>query len=1456
MRFLVLGPLEVAEAGGEPLPIAGSKERTILVCLIARAGRVVPVDDLIEELWGDRPPRNPEKALVSYVSRLRRALRPGRPSDTDPELISFRGDGYVLEADGHQVDAIRFEQLAGEGHRLLDTGRPAEADPVLEEALGLWRGAAYQGYRYTGFGAAGGERLDELRRTAAEDLVESRLAGEDPGQLVPELEAMVREEPLRERRWGQLMVALYRAGRQAEALQAFARAREVLVGELGIEPGPELQRLQAAILSHDPELERGRPAVAEPIRPTDVCPYKGLARFEAVDAEFFFGREQVVAEAIGHLVGGRFLALVGPSGSGKSSLMRAGLMHALGSGALPGSERWAHSAIRPGNHPLDALGDALNEKREHSILAVDQFEEVFTACSDVTERTAFLDALTEAAAAPDATTTIVIAMRADFYGRCAEHRGLASLLASHQILVGPMDADELRRAIELPAQRADLTVEEELVDSLVSDIVGQPGGLPLLSTALLELWTHRRDRTLHLDDYLRAGGVEGAVARLAEEAFGRLDADGQAAAKRILLRLGAPGEGAEVVRRRAPLSEFDLDRDAAASRAMAVFTDARLVTVAEGTAEVAHEALLHEWPRLRTWLEDDAEGRKLHRHVTESSHTWDDGEHDPADLYRGARLTAAWEWAEPHQADLNDLEREFLRASRAASEGEAVRARRANRRLRGLLVGVVVLLVASLVIGELALTQRDEARSAAAIADAGRLASRSLVEKDPGLALLLAREAVNIHDSAETRSALFTALERTPAITNKIYAPGGPSPTAGETQWIAISPDGKTLAIGGKGPVIDFFDAGQYTFIGGLQVGSGTERATFSPDSQTLVAVTSSGEIVSVDVATRTQRGQVPAEGSVDVIAFSPDGTRLVTAENLRGREYLVPRDPVTLESISPKHLTPGHQDRTGGIPRFPFFSMAFTPDGRSFITTSHRGPTVIWNAEGLTEVHLFQIQGEGVAVSPDGAVAAIIVNHDQHFEGDVSFVNLRTDKVRAGSGGHHGPFKTQYEATGLAFTPDGRSVITAGNDSRLLVWDVASASVRESLESASGLPLRGPALSPDGTTAFTTDQTGDVVVWDLSGGRRLDRAFTAGSGAGATGPAGAWPFFATSPDGRTIAVISLASDGNRGTIALIDTSDLRVVKRIRYPESTPMGLAFSPDSTTLAVGSITFTGDETRDQSYVRLWDVDSGKPMTSDLPGIPTGVWLWSIAFSADGRTLAGGGPVYPTKDASLDAASGRVYLWSTAAPGQLAGSFETRVGRPVAGPLSFTPDGSLLIVPTGFDDGAFLSWDTKERAIVRTTPSVDGGVYGADISNDGRTLVTAATDGIVHLWDVASGAPTGTPLTGLKPFADTVDMSPDGSTVVGADSSGNVLLWDVTTGTVIAGPLPGPGSQAVAASFTSQGRSVVVVSATGSAWRWDVDPSDWETRACQVAGRSLTQEEWQEFLPDRPYHATCGS
>ena len=447
------------------------------------------------------------------------------------------------------------------------------------------------------------------------------------------------------------------------------------------------------------------------------------------------------------------------------------------------------------------------------MLVVDQFEEIFTSCSDDAERTAFLDAITDAVLVPDTAVTVVLAMRADYYGPCADHHALASLLETGQILVGPMTEDELRRAIELPAERAGLQIDDQLTDALLDHTVNRPGGLPLLSTTLLELWTQRRESALHLDDYLRTGGIEGAVARLAEEAYGRLDENGQAAAKRILLRLAGPGEGTEVISRTAPLSEFELERDADASRALAALTGARIVTVAEGTAEVAHEALLRDWPRLRAWLEDDAEGRRLHRHVTASAHAWEEGGHDDGDLYRGARLASALEWAETHEADLNELEWRFLRLSRAASESEIVRARRTNHRMRGLLVGVAVLLVLSLIVGSVALGQRDASRAAAVVADARQLAAASLSEKDGIVSLLLAREAVNLDDSAQTRSALLTALQRDPAAVAVMHADGA---VPGDlTEWLRLSPDGRTIATGGARTTVDLFDAATDRLLAG-----------------------------------------------------------------------------------------------------------------------------------------------------------------------------------------------------------------------------------------------------------------------------------------------------------------------------------------------------------------------------------------------------------------------------------------------------------------------------------------------------------------------------------------------------------------------------------------------------------------------------------------------------------------
>ncbi len=588
----------------------------------------------------------------------------------------------------------------------------------------------------------------------------------------------------------------------AEWLRADASRR---LGEAALRAAAgrqELRAAQAELTSSVVDLQQALGRVQADAEVAErVCPYKGLASFDVGDADAFFGRERVVAELVARLPGATLLGVVGPSGSGKSSIVRAGLSAALAGGALPGSEDWAQVVIRPGEHPLDELAGARRSERgKKLLLVVDQLEEVFTLCRDDAERMVFLDALTRPA--PD--ETIVVAARADFYGRFAALPALASLLAENHVLVGPMKAEDLRRAIELPSRKAGLSVEPALVDALVADVVDEPGGLPLLSTALVELWQHRDGRTLRLETYRGSGGVRGAVARIAEEAYEGFTPEQRETARAILLRL-ASVEGDDAVRRRAPLSELELEANEDAARVVAVLTESRLVTVSEDGLEVAHEALLREWPRLREWLEEDAEGRRLHGHLIRSAREWDDAGRDPAELYRGARLAGALDWAGDHGAELNELESAFVAESQAAAEAESRRIRRTNRRLQLLLAGAVVFLVAAVAGGSLAVLQSVEARResdraerAARVSQALALARTAMVnhEGDKEGSILAAVEAVEVTRRAdgivlpEASEALAIVLDVpvTDVLTYEAGAPAySPVPTASIEGLLALA---------------------------------------------------------------------------------------------------------------------------------------------------------------------------------------------------------------------------------------------------------------------------------------------------------------------------------------------------------------------------------------------------------------------------------------------------------------------------------------------------------------------------------------------------------------------------------------------------------------------------------------------------------------------------------------------
>ena len=443
------------------------------------------------------------------------------------------------------------------------------------------------------------------------------------------------------------------------------------------------------------------PHVGEPL--PGRCPYRGLQSFDEEHAELFYGRDRDVQRLVEQLKAGRFLAVVGPSGSGKSSLVRAGVIPALRAGALPGSERWSFIVLRPGAEPLTALAarllDVAGEASMHStvdaladeartlhlcasralaqadpltrmVLVIDQFEEIFTLGDDEHARRAFLDNLVYASTVPGGRSVVVVTMRADLYGRLASYPTTAQLAAAHHSLVGPLDEDGLRDAIEQPARTVGLDLEPGLADVILEDFAHEPGGLPLLEHALLETWNCHRGGILTLADYRDSGGVSHALAERAEAAYAELPEPRRRLARRILLRLTRPGEEAEDTRRRASLEELVTD---AAERpeveaVVRELAGARLLTVggdaADGTSvDVAHEALIRGWPRLRSWIEDERRDLLVHRRLTDAARDWAAAGRDRSALLRGRRLDEALAWRTETREALNDAERSFLAAS-------------------------------------------------------------------------------------------------------------------------------------------------------------------------------------------------------------------------------------------------------------------------------------------------------------------------------------------------------------------------------------------------------------------------------------------------------------------------------------------------------------------------------------------------------------------------------------------------------------------------------------------------------------------------------------------------------------------------------------------------------------------------------------------------------------------------
>jgi WD40 repeat protein len=891
----------------------------------------------------------------------------------------------------------------------------------------------------------------------------------------------------------------------------------------------------------------------------------------------------------------------------------------------------------------------------------------------------------------------------------------------------------------------------------------------------------------------------------------------------LMLRLVGEGEGDAPVRRRAPLAELDLEGNDDVADVLATLVDSRLVTVSEGNAEVAHEALLREWPRLRDWIEDDTEGRRLRRHITQAATEWDAAGRDQGELYRGARLAAALDSTADRALDLNELEREFIAESREASEKATKRVRRTNRRLRGLLIGVAVLLAAAVAGGIFAAIQRSEARHAETGQLAQRLGAQALVEEDLDLSLLLARQAVAIHDSPQTRSYLLSELLRSPAAIGIMQGGGD------DLREIAVSPDGKTLAVGGKGADgLRFFDVETYEQIGesvAVPIGPrGVKEVTslaYSPDGETLAFTTgfdaqTPGYLRVIDVQTREVLAQ-EANWFPDV-AFTQDGSLLILTEYFQyGVISITVKDATTLKQVGSR-IQPGEfaGANVDLVYAAPFFAL--TPDGDSVVTASTDGELAWWDLERHEKTRALEIAGgyHAIALSPDGLTAAVGI------DGGIQRIDVRSGKVRTNSGVLAGA--PQW----LVFSPDGKTVVSTGLDGIVTLWEAATATPRATLRGHSA-PVRQPVFSPDGGTLYTASDDGTAIAWDVNGNRRLGRPFTFTHDP-AYDPTSDQHPGRLSPNGRLIAV-GLKRNG----IRLWDATALA-------PAGPPLvetggevkALAFSPDGRTLA--AVTSNG-------MASVWDVESRTLGQGPFPVGPSAV---SLSFSADGTVLATAG-------------GNGVKLWKVATGAALG-----RVGpASSADDVAFSPTGPIIafVSSQGQGGGNAEIWDVDRRSRIATlqvnagAPSYRSGrAYAVAFSPNGRMLAIAGDRPLVQLWDIESGKV-------IREFEQnvggvrTLEFSSDGTTLALSGFDPVASLWNVATGRQLGPRLPA-GSRETMLDLSAGGRQLLTTAGNGQGALWDVAPESWKHRACDLANRTLTREEWEKFLPGRPYQPACAT
>lgn len=1166
--------------------------------------------------------------------------------------------------------------------------------------------------------------------------------------------------------------------------------------------------------------------------PEPENPYKGLRAFQSVDARDFFGREELTQKLIERLQEKvpfqRFMAVIGPSGSGKSSLVRAGLIPALWRGALPNSDKWFVVEMMPASYPLDKLETALirvasnqaSNLREQLqrdergllrvadiilpnddselIIVIDQFEEVFTLLEDEQERQHYLNLIRTAVTDKRSRVRVIITLRADYYDRPLHYPEFGELLRARMETVLPLSAKGLERAIRAPAERVGVKFEQGLVEQIISTMNYQSGALPLLQYALTELFDRRQERLITHEAYQQIGGAVGALANRADELYTSFSPEAKTLTQQMFMRLVTLGEGAEDTRRRTMQAELlsltentdlmeEIIEQFVAYRLLSLDNDAQ---TRQPIVEVAHEAILREWQRLRAWINDSRTELRLQNQLAGLVADWRKADEETSYLLRGNRLQAFEAWQASTSISLTPHEKRYLETSfnqrtREATEEEARQAREAQLERRGqrfLQIAVGVFAVATLIALALAFIAFDrEAQAEQALSLAER-------ESNVNRSLVLAYDAISLHQGqrSKTELALLIALEAVSidnppedavrALATLARGMGTRAVLTGHSHSVVelvASPDNRLLASGSCADVADddcrlgeimLWDLLTLTQIIKLDVEEAgwVTGLSFSPDSETLASSHENGAIVLWDASNGERIAQFKLhEGAVNALAYHPQIAQIASA----GDDGLVHLWDAETGDIVQTFV--GHEGRVK--------ALAFNHDGAEMLSGGADGLLMLWDVATGELLMTFEQPSEALGIEQvafDRTHNWVIATNTERHAWDKT------------SGQHIYTSKNSLRTHGLAIGDDGKVYEGMGRTIRIESPNQEGATVTADVFYDHEVVVRDVAITPDNRLLVTGDDDGIVRVWNLNAQRARRIPIMTSSGR-----------VTLSPDGAKLAVATFY--GQFAGVYDMQTGDMLY----QVEEEFPMVwlVKFSPDGRYLLVGSINFFVNDT--DTTLSLWDAETGD-LLRRFEG--HNLRLSGVDFTSDGR--------YLVSTSQSFAQIGELLMWDVET-GELLHRFDTEDALMAAG---ITQDGRYIMaasyflkyvgiwdiatqemlrqrhfdthiewaqlgadsttVLVGLDDGRFLELSLDTLETMRSFDGHTGTVWDIAISRDGRLMASGQSGGIAIVWDYV----TGRELNRIEHpggFQVNVSFGADNKTVFTSAYTNEVLEWHIS-------------------------------------------------------------------------------